>query len=698
MGGSLGAILACSREQSLERFRARPAAVTHLVSLPGQVSGSPPAEPAALARWLGPELASWSSEDNGSGVRFHSPNLKQLPAQGAHLYLRLQPDGAPRVVITPILEGDVRKLRALRSLEVPLERSSDRRASVELSIDLTEVLTGNWADRPGQRLSKIELWLPGARDAVLEEVAFQSLAARFEQPAGVLLLEHAGVFRPTWYVRGGSRVRIPVAVPQAGAVLRWHESTTSGETDCSVRVIAEAGQSEIARADAPASWRLRSAPLSRFAGQRVALELACAGDGVGLFGDPRIIEAANPNHFNRSNRPLDVIVYLIDPLRPARLGAWGNRGPDVSPVLDELAAEGARFSLALSSSSWTKPAIPTLMTGIAPTTHRVGTRSYADRLPASTPLVQGRFRRAGWRTGSFSASPLGSTLSDLHRDFAAAFPPRHWERRPSAGQLHETFLAWLDEEPDRPFFAYVHTLEVHQWSPQKNPDDFAQALETYDDAVRRADRGLGALLDALEQRDRRDGLLLVVVSDHGESLGREPARHGTALVQPQIHIPLIFWARNALRPREIATPVGLADVTPTLLDLFGLRPIEEAGGESLRSLLEGGRDPVHDFVPASLLRFVWAPLAPQRFSLVAADGRKLIVTSKGDTHRFRLAEDPAEQNAIAEPWPGIESALTRWREDEAKRAAAFRARHGDLSSGVIEAEDASRLRALGYLE
>jgi arylsulfatase A-like enzyme len=223
-------------------------------------------------------------------------------------------------------------------------------------------------------------------------------------------------------------------------------------------------------------------------------------------------------------------------------------------------------------------------------------------------------------------------------------------------------------------------------------------LETYDAAVRRADRGLGALLDALEQRDRRDGLLLVVVSDHGESLGREPARHGTALVQPQIHIPLIFWARDALRPREIATPVGLADVTPTLLDLFGLRPIEEAGGESLRPLLEGGREPVHDFVPASLLRFVWAPLAPQRFSLVAADGRKLIVTSEGDTHRFRLAEDPAEQNAVAEPWPGIESALTRWREDEAKRAAAFRARHGDLSSGVIEAEEAARLRALGYLE
>src|SRR6185295_14289062 len=54
----------------------------------------------------------------------------------------------------------------------------------------------------------------------------------------------------------------------------------------------------------------------------------------------------------------NVIVYLIDTLRPDVLGAYGGPGP--TPTFDRLAAEGTVFERAYSTASWTRPAVASL--------------------------------------------------------------------------------------------------------------------------------------------------------------------------------------------------------------------------------------------------------------------------------------------------------------------------------------------------
>ena len=64
----------------------------------------------------------------------------------------------------------------------------------------------------------------------------------------------------------------------------------------------------------------------------------------------------------------NVLLVVIDTLRSDALGCYGREGSP-TPTIDALAAEGARFTQARSSSSWTLPAHASLFTGKLATSH-----------------------------------------------------------------------------------------------------------------------------------------------------------------------------------------------------------------------------------------------------------------------------------------------------------------------------------------
>ena len=363
--------------------------------------------------------------------------------------------------------------------------------------------------------------------------------------------------------------------------------------------------------------------------------------------------------------------------------------------MDALAEEGAVFLGAVSSSSWTKPAIPSLFTGIWPTTHRVGAATLSDRLPVSVPMVQERFAEAGWATGSFSSSPLGSTLSALDRGFSTALPPRHWGLQrshgavPTADELHDALFDWWAEQA-RPVFAYVHTLDVHQYylhDGQASRDPGA-----YREAVTLADTAFGEFMTRLRSSGHGTDTLVVLTSDHGESFGDHGhVGHGTGLSQAQLAIPLVFWMPGTLPAQAHTDPVSLIDVAPTLLDLAGLTALPAADGQSLRPMLQGG-PAVNDWVAASLMRFTWTPGAPQQFATLDRAHQKTWRTGARD-RAFDLSADPCERFSSA----ADATLLSSWLADQTEAAESFRAAHGE-GAGSLDAGQLELLRTLGYVE
>lgn len=80
------------------------------------------------------------------------------------------------------------------------------------------------------------------------------------------------------------------------------------------------------------------------------------------------------------------------------------------------------------------------------------------------------------------------------------------------------------------------------------------------------------------------------------------------------------------------------------------------------------------------------------------EGRKVVVSSDGTVKRFDLRADPGELDPITEAWPDVEGDLQSWRDEQARRAAAYDRHHGTAGPATIDAGQADRLHALGYIE
>lgn len=121
----------------------------------------------------------------------------------------------------------------------------------------------------------------------------------------------------------------------------------------------------------------------------------------------------------------------------------------------------------------------------------------------------------------------------------------------------------------------------------KTTDD---VIAWYDGAVAHVDRNIGRLIEFLERRGILDNTLLIITSDHGESLTEHEIyfeHHG--LYDVSIHVPLIFRYPSKLpEGKKINSLVQHIDIVPTILDIIGINNKNiDFDGKSLLPLIKG---------------------------------------------------------------------------------------------------------------
>lgn len=127
--------------------------------------------------------------------------------------------------------------------------------------------------------------------------------------------------------------------------------------------------------------------------------------------------------------------------------------------------------------------------------------------------------------------------------------------------------------------------------------DAARVRDRYDGEVRYADAEIGRLLEALRATGALANTWVVVVADHGESLGehRYWFEHGRHAYEVTCRVPLIVRPPDGLRARPAPGvrdgDVSLADLAPTLCDWLDVDPLRSPPrtrgprGRSLAALL-----------------------------------------------------------------------------------------------------------------
>ena len=418
----------------------------------------------------------------------------------------------------------------------------------------------------------------------------------------------------------------------------------------------------------------------------------------------------------RERDDLNVIFILIDTLRADRLGAYGYRRP-TTPIMDDLASRGIRFAHAEAQSSWTKCSMASLWSGVYPP--RTGITRFNDAVPEKALLPAEILRAAGFRTGGIWRNGWVAPNFGFQQGFETYIRPqaqRLPERvQPRPGATLEgsdedvtySAIEFLKAHGHERFFLYLHYMDVHQYVYDGSAAELAFGTsysDHYDSAIHWVDRNVGELMLALEDSGLFKKTIVVIGSDHGEAFYEHGFEgHARNLYREVTEVPLIFALPFRLEKELVVEPlVRNVDVWPTLLDMLGLPPLEDADGRSLLPLVEaaarGEPDPDGERTSISFLERSWGwPQQRERMPIVAyhKDGKRLIFHgfAQKQIELFDHEADPREQRDLAKSAP---------EEVVAEMKTAVEAHLGRPeiwgAAPQVEVDDMykAQLRALGY--
>jgi arylsulfatase A-like enzyme/Tfp pilus assembly protein PilF len=338
-----------------------------------------------------------------------------------------------------------------------------------------------------------------------------------------------------------------------------------------------------------------------------------------------------------THKPLNVLLISIDTLRADHLGCYGYKVR--TPAIDSFAAGAVLFETAISQVPQTLPSHATILTGLYPDQHGIRNNE-SFILESKFKTLAEEFREHSYQTGAIVGSfSLDSTFGlnqgfqfyeDRMGQVEDISANRYLERK--AEKVRQIAEKWLSGTKS-PWFCFVHFFDPH--AAYHPPDPFPK---TYDGEIAYTDQAVGSLLKFLSDTGKINTTIIVLLSDHGESLGEHgEASHGVFLYDSTLRVPLIIQSPG-FKATRISQQVRLVDVAPTLLQLAGVSQTKwKVSGESLVPLMEGGRKelPAYSETYYTNLLMGWAPLQSLRWS-----SKKYIEAPRPEL--YDLSRDPQE--------------------------------------------------------
>ncbi len=290
----------------------------------------------------------------------------------------------------------------------------------------------------------------------------------------------------------------------------------------------------------------------------------------------------------------NLVLVTIDTLRADRLHCYGNKSTK-TPTLDGIADRGARFVNAVAQAPLTPPSHASIFTGTNPNVHQVRNTGGFKLKPSSMTLAR-ILKAHGRDTAAFvGASVLKSSFGfnlgfDTYDDqMPKATDSRDERESPErrAEVVVDHAVKWLSSQSGRPYFLWVHLYDPHE--PYNPPEPFRQQYRDnlYDGEIAYTDEQLGRLLNAVAEKSPPAKTIVVVVADHGESLGDHGEfNHGVFLYDSTLRIPLLM-AGPGIPQSTITQQVRSIDILPTILDLLGGQSPEQCQGTTLTPSFHG---------------------------------------------------------------------------------------------------------------
>ena len=355
---------------------------------------------------------------------------------------------------------------------------------------------------------------------------------------------------------------------------------------------------------------------------------------------------------SEANQP-NILFILADDLGWNALGCYGSDWID-TPNLDQLAAEGVRFTQAYAPAPICSASRASFLTGKTPA--RLGfefvTKPEASYQPVEAPLRAPRYTLdlpleevttaevlgdAGYETAFFGKwhlnqhykrylgwspthGPKNQGFQVAEEDFGS-HPYGYWNDKEQrtfldglkdgdfpTDSMTDQAIRFLESDHEDPFFLmvshfYIHTPNhtrlgwLHQRYLGRIPEDRRgrDALAHYAAMITTLDHHVGRLLDALDASGQANDTLVVFTSDNGADpnfLGNSPLRGSKwNLYEGGIRVPMIARWNGRTQPGFVSDQIVTGfDLMPTFADAAETEAPPDTDGLSFLPVLLGDQE------------------------------------------------------------------------------------------------------------
>ena len=409
----------------------------------------------------------------------------------------------------------------------------------------------------------------------------------------------------------------------------------------------------------------------------------------------------------------NILFLLADDLGYGELGSYGQEIIQ-TPVLDDLASKGVRFTDFYAGSAVCSPSRAVLITGIDAGhvsirgNNGILEHDLWDRIPLKKEeLTLGEMlKSAGYQTAFVGKwhldDPNDISTWAMNRGFDYAiqeqWPARaggkqfdglvHWinndrdsvrydqEKYDCIDEFRTDFiLEYLDQkrETDKPFFIFMsyripHGHERYTRNKELYADrGWSETERRHAARITLLDRQIGRLLDRLKESGELDNTIVIVTSDNG------PHHEGDHdhlffnsagglrgfkrdLYEGGIRVPMITCWKDHIKPGTVTErPAAFQDIMPTLAEISGIEPPAQTHGISLVPEFLGKECRDHEYL-------YWGRKLPNggfRQAVRMGIWKAVRYGINLETELYNLEEDQLETHNIAPNHPEIITKMNR---------------------------------------
>ena len=422
---------------------------------------------------------------------------------------------------------------------------------------------------------------------------------------------------------------------------------------------------------------------------------------------------------NADTKKTNIILIMVDDAGYGDFGCYGQK-LFTTPNIDRMAASGMLFTQHYSGSTVCAPTRCSIMNGVH-TGHAFvrGNREVQPEgqapIPSDMITIPKLLRKAGYVTGMFGKWGLGAPKSsgdpmnqgwdeffgyNCQRQAHTFYPKHLWHNSEkvmlngktySHDLIQEKALQFIRDNEKKSFFAYLPLTIPHaaMQCPEEDVAPFRKKFSQFENKIgkyshgsiirnpvaafagmmTRMDRGIGQILDLLNELDIAENTLVLFTSDNGPHYegGHQPGffnsngplkGHKRDLYEGGIRVPLIAYWPGKIKSGSVSNHICAHwDLMPTFCELAKISEPNHTDGISYIPALTGKKQKKHAYLYWEFHSYGNAQ------AIRMGDWKGIRLKVKNDPNApiqlFDLKKDIGETNNIAANHPDIIRRFTK---------------------------------------